>query len=183
MRFARFVFFDVLLALAVATTPGLAQGTGTPAPAPVVSAAPSDVAVPAYQYFAYTGLSYDWIGKAPASITGFGLRIGSSNAFNVTEVATSVLGGVTQASISTGVEYQVACAGGFCFQGIGSAGVTTNGGVTLGNFSGGFGMTYDIGQVVTKGKFSLIAAGQFRILSITATQVKPVYGIEFRKTF
>ena len=150
-----------------------------PAPTPAPTPAPKMI-----NYFGETGASYDYYAQTPASITGFGLRIGNSSGWSVTDVITGIgKGAPSAATIETGLEYHVAEMGLWEFLGLASAGVTTDGTVTLGNFSGGAGVGYDMGSLITKGKISLPLVFRFKITAITGTQVKPVYVLTFRKTF
>jgi hypothetical protein len=139
-----------------------------------------------YQYFGETGASGNATGNF-ASTTGFGLRIGSSNAFWVTDVDTAIRPGGAVSTIRSGGEYHVAILGKWEFLGFAAAGVsvdtTQSAAVGLGNFSGGFGMSYDVGNLLSKGKISLPLVGEFRMTAVTATSVTPVYSLLFRKTF
>lgn len=138
-------------------------------------------------YFAETGIAYDYFAHTPASTTGFGLRIGNSPVFSVTGVDTTLHTGATAATIHTALEGHVSVKGLFEFLALGQIGVTNasyaEGSVTLGNFSGGAGMSYDLGALVTRGKVSLPVVFQFRIAAVTSTQVRPTYVLTFRKTF
>lgn len=136
-----------------------------------------------YNYFAETGISYDYYAKQPALTTGFGLRIGNSNAFSVTDVDSVVANGVQSATLRENVEYHIAAINKAEFLGVASAAVTTSSSVTLGNFAGGFGLSYDIGKTLTKNKISIPLVFQFRMNAINGVEVKPVYQFTFRKTF
>lgn len=72
----------------------------------------------AYSYFAETGLSYDYYGKVPASTTGFGVRIGNSNTFSVTDIDTLGQPGTSYATLRTGLEYHLAVSGNWEFIGL-----------------------------------------------------------------
>ena len=137
-------------------------------------------------YFAESGLSYDYFGRVPAETTGFGLRIGDSNTFSVTNVDTTLgktAGSSTFATLRTGLEYHLAVSGNWEFLGLGAVGVMTDGGTTLATFAGGMGVSYDFGHLLSKGKVSVPVVFEYRITAIAATQVRPTYGVEFRKTF
>lgn len=150
---------------------------------------------PTYQYFAETGFGGNLEGLT--STTGFGLRFGTSQFFWVTDVDTSIKPLVTSSStIRTGAEYHAAISGKTEFLGYMAGGVTVNTATTstadataqtsivgLGNFQGGFGLSYDIGSVLSKGKFSLPMVAQFRITAISGNSVKTSYFLMFRKTF
>jgi hypothetical protein len=165
-----------LLALAGACF-GQTATTGT---API--AAPAATTLPSY--FAETGLSYDYYGKTPASTTGFGVRIGASNAYSVTDIDTPIAQpGSSYATLRTGIEYHMSVAGRWEFIGMGAAGATTNGSTTTSTFSGGAAASYDVGSLLTRGKINLPLVFEFRMVAITAAQVKPTYSLQFRKTF
>ncbi len=136
-----------------------------------------------YSYFAETGISYDYYGKIPASTTGFGVRIGNSDTFVVTDIDTVAHTGTSYATLRSGLEYHLAVHGNWEFIGIGSIGATTTGSATIATFAGGVAASGDIGAFLSKGRFKLPLILQYRITAITATQVKPTYGVEFRKTF
>jgi len=141
---------------------------------------------PHYQYFGETGASGSAAG-AFASTTGFGLRIGSSSAFWTTDVDTQPKSGGAMSTIRSGAEYHVAALGRWEFVGFASAGVSVDtsqaSAVGLGNFSGGFGISYDAGSALSKGKISLPVMGEFRMTAINSMSVSPVYVLLARKTF
>jgi hypothetical protein len=140
--------------------------------------------VASYQYFAETGLSYDYYGQAMASTTGFGVRIGQSNAFSVTDIDTPVAQpGSSYATLRTAIEYHVAASNLWEFIGLGSVGATTNGSTTVASFSGGVGVSFDIGKWLSKGKIGIPLMLEDRLNVITANQVKPTYQLGFRKTW
>jgi hypothetical protein len=181
--------FILILAACLTALGQVAPNTGTgkgtpdagvpiaPSPAPCTSGTP-------YGYFGETGISYDYYGHAPASTTGFGIRVGCSNVFLVTDIDTPIgQPGSSYATLREALEYHIAATGRWEFLGFGMVGATTNGTTTTSSFGGGAGISYDLGSLLSKKKFSLPVAFQFRIIAITATQVKPVYGLEFRKTF
>ena len=138
----------------------------------------------AYSHFAETGISLDYFAQTMASTTGFGVRIGSSNALSVTDIDTPIAQpGVNYATLRTAIEYHVAASKLWEFMGLGGVGITTNGSTSLASFAGGAAVSFDIGSWLSKGKFSLPVLAQMRIVAITASQVKPTYGFLFRKTF
>lgn len=153
------------------------------AAAAAVAQTPADVRVP-YQYFAETGLSYDYFGTTMASSTGFGVRIGQSNAFSVTDIDTPIAQpGTNYATLRTSIEYHVAVQRLWEFFGLGGLGITTNGDTSLASFAGGAGVSFDTGAWLSKGRFNLPIVFEYRIVAITANQVKPTYQFSFRKTF
>ena len=131
---------------------------------------------PTYQYFGETGFGGSLDGLT--STTGFGLRVGSSQFFWVTDVDTTI-GAQTSSSstIRTGAEYHAALSGKMEFLGYAAGGVSVNTSpaasttttatdaaqttntVGLGNFQGGFGLSYDIGSLLSKGKFIFADGG------------------------
>ncbi len=84
-----------------------------------MAAVSAQTAVP-YSYFAETGISYDYYGKVPASTTGFGVRIGNSNTFLVTDIDTLAHPGTSYATLRSGLEYHLAVKGNWEFIGLGS---------------------------------------------------------------
>ncbi len=137
-----------------------------------------------YQYFAETGLSYDYYGQTMASTTGFGVRIGQSNAFSVTDIDTPIAQpGTNYATLRTAIEYHVAASPLWEFIGLGSVGATTNGSTTVASFSGGVGVSFDIGKWLSHGKIGVPLMFEDRLNVITANQVKPTYQLGFRKTW
>lgn len=156
----------------------------TPTPVPVAAPPPP----PLYSYFAETGITYDYFAHTPASTTGFGVRIGSSNVFSVTDVDTTVAvtGGLPAqqyATLRTGLEYHVATSGGWEMIGFSAIGATNTSSGTQASFAGGVGLSYDIGGLLSRGKFKLPIAFEYRLNAITATEVTTNYTIVFRKTF
>jgi hypothetical protein len=143
---------------------------------------------PPYAYFAIAGITYDYYGRTPAVTSGFGVKTGAcSNAFLVTNIDTALGQNSSYATLRESLEYHLARSGNWTFLGKGLVGVVTatsaGGTVTQAMFAGGVSVTYDLGWKLSKGKLHLPVAGQFLYVAITATQVKPTYGIEFRKTF
>jgi hypothetical protein len=142
-----------------------------------------------YQYFAETGLSYDYYGHQPASTTGFGLRVANTNAFSVTDVDTlfgNGAGSLTSATLRTGVEYHFVESAQWLFGGMGAAGVsvqTSASQAILGNFQGGVILGYNIGNFITRKKTGFWLIGEYRLNAVTSTQVRPTYTISLRKTF
>jgi hypothetical protein len=175
-----------LLAAALPISSACFAQTG-PAAAPASNSLP--VPVIGYSYFGETGFCYDYFGKVPCSTTGFGIRIGGSNAFVVTDIDTpigSAATGVTYSTLRPALEWVVALNGHFSFTAIGATGVTSNGSNAGVSFGGGAGLQYDLGYLLSKGKFSLLMDFQTRIMAAPnapANAVKPVYGLMFRKTF
>lgn len=144
----------------------------------------SSASTPAYGYFGEIGGSYDYYGHAPAATVGFGVRIGDSKTILVTDVDTPL--GPQAAGFSTireTMEYHVVQTGNWELLGFGAVGATTNGSTAVASFAGGAGVSYDIGSLLSKGKLHLPAVFQVRLGAITGTQVKPTYGLMFRKTF
>jgi len=145
-------------------------------------------ATPPFTYFALGGMTYDFYGQLPAVTTGFGIKTGAcSNAFLVTNIDTAV--GLNQgfATLREALEYHVAHSGNWAFIGKGMIGVTTaataTGTATSAMFAGGVEVSYDAGYVLSKKAFHMPVVAQFMYVAITANEVKPTYGLEFRKTF
>jgi hypothetical protein len=146
---------------------------------------------PPFSYFASGGAYYDYYGKSPSVSTGFGVKTGQcSNAFLNTDISSGVgpsATAPTDATVTETLEYHLAHSGNFDFIGQGAIGAvqstTTSGTVTAAMFAGGVAVSYDAGYALSKGKMHLPVVLKFLYTAITATEVKPVYGVEFRKTF
>lgn len=132
-------------------------------------------------YILGAGVSYDYYGKQPAVLTTFAARVADST-YSLTSIETGTQAGQTAASLRTGIMRLLTQPGNWTLFVLGDGGITVNGGATLGNFSGGGGLAYDIGSRV-KAAGHLYLTGIVRLTDITSQQVKPVYEFEIGKTF
>ena len=131
-------------------------------------------------YFLAAGGSYDYYGNTPAGLTLFGAKI-ADKTYSVTSMDILSRNGNSAAAMRTGVMRLLVQNGNWNLGALGDAGITTAGGVNLGNFSGGALVAYDIGQLFKKDHFYLCF--MVRVQNITSQQVKPVYEIAVGKTF
>ena len=81
----------------------------------------------------------------------------------------------------TGAGYLFAQTGNWSLVALGDAGLAISPVATLGSFSGGGGIFYDIGQRLNKGHFYLTAL--MRVAMITSNSVQPVFGFGAGKSF
>lgn len=131
-------------------------------------------------YYVATGATYDYYGKAGfAANTELGVRIGTSSIYSYTTLELTS----TIATIRTGIAKILFQSGNFGFIVLGDAGVANGSGTTVGSYSGGGFLMYDIGSKVTKGldHFYLGLGGRSLILS--GNQVQPIFEITFGKGF
>jgi hypothetical protein len=81
----------------------------------------------------------------------------------------------------TGAGYLFAQTGNWSLVALGDAGLAISPAATLGSFSGGGAIFYDIGQRLNKGHFYLM--GVMRVTVITSNSVQPVFGFGVGKSF
>jgi len=81
----------------------------------------------------------------------------------------------------TGAGYLFAQTGNWSLAALGDAGLAISPVATLGSFSGGGAIFYDIGQRLNKGHFYL--TGVMRVTVITSNSVQPVFGFGVGKSF
>lgn len=131
-------------------------------------------------YYVATGVTYDYYGKSGfAANTELGIRVGQTSIFSYTTLELTS----TVATIRTGAAKILFQSGNFGFIALGDAGLATGNGSTLGSFSGGGFLMYDIGSRVTKSIDHFYIGVGGRGLSFTGTTVKPIFEITFGKGF
>lgn len=131
-------------------------------------------------YYVGSGVSYDYYGKTGfAASTDFAARIGTTNYFSYTSLELTP----QTATLQTGAAYLFFQSGYWNLVALGAAGLTTGTGVTLGSFTGGGFLAYDIGSRLTKGTSHLYVAIGGRLLNITSATVTPIMTISFGKGF
>jgi hypothetical protein len=119
-----------------------------------------------------SGVEYDYYGKTGFSVNSiFGARLSNSKPFySYTTLETTA----TAATLRTGIGYRFLQSGYWSAVALGDAGVLDGAGATLGSFSGGGLLLYDVGSRLTKdGRHFYVAAG-VRLLNITGQTVQPV---------
>jgi hypothetical protein len=131
-------------------------------------------------YYVATGVTYDYYGKSGfAANTELGIRIGQSSIFSYTTLE------LTQqtATIRTGAAKILFQSGNFGFILLGDAGLASGSGQTVGSFSGGGFLMYDIGSRVTKGLDHFYIGLGGRSLVLSGNTVQPIFEITFGKGF
>lgn len=171
-----FLFFIGTLGL-------FAQTPAPPAPAT------SNVSQYIPQYFVGTGVAFDYYGK-----TGFAAQTefaangcfltntcdkGLSKVFSFTTIELTA----QQATMRTGAAYIFLNQGNWYLIGLGDAGLATGSGPTLGSFSGGGFIGYDIGSKISKGASHFLIAFGGRVIAITSQAVQPVPSFILGKVF
>lgn len=160
--------------------------------APATSQSPAAVVAPVApatgtfvpQYYVGTGISYDYYGKTGfAATSSFGILTSSSvplYSFTTLELTSQT------ATVRTGAAYLFKQAGNFNLVALGDAGLATGSGPTLGSFSGGGFLLYDVGSRLTKGVQHFYVGGGGKVLALTggaAGGVNPVFELTFGKGF
>ena len=135
-------------------------------------------------YFTLAGISYDYYGKTGfAAQTTFGAKITSAEnkfplySFSTLELTRDI------ATLRTGAAYAFYQQGNWSLVGLGDAGLATGTGATLGTYSGGGFLAYDVGGKVTKGNSHFYVAFGGRVLNITSQTVQPIFTITFGPGF
>ena len=130
-------------------------------------------------YVIGSGVSYNYYGK-----TGFALQQTFAAKVSTHIYSYSTLSNTsTTSAVSTGASYCPLTTGftTICF--LGTAGVLGgSGGPTLGQFTGGGTIMYDIGQKLKSGHHYYIVGGLV-IQNVTSQTVNPIYGIGFAAGF
>ena len=139
------------------------------------------------QYFTLGGVSYDYYGGSGfAGVTVFGAKLTPTSegkpGFPVYSITTIEL---TKdiATARTGLSYVFFQDGNWALAGLGDAGATTGSGQTLGSFSGGGSISFDIGGKLTGNKSHFFISPAVRVLNITGKTVQPIYEIMFGPGF
>ena len=131
-------------------------------------------------YFVGGGAEYNRYNSAAPAIAGwttFAVQVGQSKVYSwsTIELASST------STARTGAGYLFAQTGNFSLVALGDAGLAISPVATLGSFSGGGAILYDIGQRLNKSHFYLI--GIMRVTAITSSQVQPVFSFGVGKSF
>lgn len=131
------------------------------------------------QYLVAAGGAYNYY-SAPAVTAGwtsFAARVPDTNVYSFSTVDMTR----QAAAIRTGVAYLITRQGNWSLLALGDAGVATDAGVSLGSFSAGGVVAYDIGQKLKKGHFYLL--GAVRMLKNASNSPQPVFEFGFGKSF
>src|SRR5208283_1954114 len=122
-------------------------------------------------YLAGAGVEYNrynTAGPAMAGWTTFAVEVGQSKVYSWSTIELTS----TTSTVRTGAGYLFAQTGNWSLVALGDAGLAVSPIATLGSFSAGGAMFYDIGQRFNKGHLYLI--GVMRVTSITSNSVQPV---------
>jgi hypothetical protein len=124
------------------------------------------------QYVFLSGAEYDYYGKTGFSVNSiFGARLGNSRPFySYTTLETTA----AAATLRSGIGYTFLQSGNWSAVALGDAGIFNGASASLGSFSGGGLLFYDIGSRLTKGDHHFYVAGGVRLLSIASQTVQPV---------
>lgn len=169
-------FLGLMLLLSVAL-----WGQVAPIPAPIPVAVPvAKTAIFQPTYFVGAGSSYDYYGKGGLiPNTSFGIRIASTGIYSYTTIDL----GRTTATFRTGAAFIFYQVGNWSLMGLGDAGLaSTSGSSTLGSYSGGGFVLYDIGNRSNSGNHFYIGLGG-RLVQTSTQGKEPVLAITFGKGF
>lgn len=132
------------------------------------------------QYYVGSGAVYDYYGKTGfAGITSFAARISTSSVYSYSTLEMSR----DQSALRTGAGYLFINQGNWSLMALGDAGVATGSGPTLGSFSGGGFLNYDIGARLTEGKQHFFISVGGRVLNTSSQGPQPIFTILFGKGF
>lgn len=130
-------------------------------------------------YVVGTGVSYDYYGKTGfAANTEIGIHV-KGGTFSYTSLEMTA----TTATLRTGAAIIAKQVGYWALIGLADAGLATGSGSTVGSFSGGALISYDVGARVTKGVQHFYINVGARVLALTGTNVNPIFEITFMKGF
>jgi hypothetical protein len=131
-------------------------------------------------YFVGAGVEYNRYNTAAPAIAGwttFAVEVGQSKVYSWSTIELTS----ATSTARTGAGYLFAQTGNWSLVALGDAGLAISPVATLGSFSGGGGIFYDIGQRLNKGHFYLTAL--MRVAMITSNSVQPVFGFGAGKSF
>jgi hypothetical protein len=131
-------------------------------------------------YFVGAGAEYNRYNTAGPSIAGwttFAVQVGQSKVYSWSTIELTS----ATSTARTGAGYLFAQTGNWSLVALGDAGLAVSPITTLGSFSGGGAIFYDIGQRLNKGHFYL--TGMMRVTSIASNSVEPVFAFGAGKSF
>ena len=155
----------------------LALASTAQAQTPVTVTPVDEARTPTIFVGAGAGISPYATGQKYSGIGTLAIRIAGSNILSWSTLQ-MIPGQTTGATLRTGIGYVVRQQGRWGVTAIADAGVATGGTVTLGSFSGGGVVTYEVNQV----QHLYITAG-ISIVAVTSSLVQPSFGIGFTKGF
>ena len=131
-------------------------------------------------YFVGGGVEYNRYNTAAPAIAGwttFAVEVGQSKVYSWSTIELTS----ATSTARTGAGYLFAQTGNWSLLALGDAGLAISPVTTLGSFSGGGAIVYDIGQRLNKGHFYLVAL--MRVTAVTSNSVQPVFGFGVGKSF
>ena len=131
-------------------------------------------------YFVGAGAEYNRYNTAAPSVAGwttFAVQVGQSKVYSWSTIELTS----ATSTARTGAGFLFAQTGNWSLVALGDAGLAVSPVATLGSFSGGGAIAYDIGQRLNKGHFYLI--GVMRVTMIASNSVQPVFGLGVGKSF
>lgn len=131
------------------------------------------------QYFIGTGVTYDYYGTSGfAANTELGLLVKPPMySYSTIELTRTV------ATLRTGAAWMFLQQGRWIGLALGDGGLATGSGVTLGSFSGGGILGYDVGGRLTKDTSHFYVGGALRIISTGGQTVQPIFSLILGKAF
>ena len=167
----KLIIFALLLAavLSAQTTPATPPPSITPDPLPATA--------PTFLLGASVGISPYATGTKYSGLGTFAVRIPGSNLWSWSTLQ-MIPGQTAGALLSTGAAYTVKVQGPWSITALATAGVATGSTVTLGTFSGGGVIAYQVSV-----KQNLYVTAGLTIQSISGNTVAPSFGIGFAKGF
>jgi hypothetical protein len=120
---------------------------------------------------------YNTAGPAMAGWTTFAVEVGQSKLYSWSTIELTS----TTSTIRTGAGYLFAQTGNWSLVALGDAGLAVSPVATLGSFSAGGAIFYDLGQLLNKGHFYL--TGILRVASISSNSIQPVFEFGVAKSF
>ena len=130
--------------------------------------------------FVGAGAEYNRYNTAAPSVAGwttFAVQVGQSKVYSWSTIELTS----ATSTARTGAGYLFAQTGNWSLVALGDAGLAISSVATLGSFSGGGALFYDIGQRLNKGHFYL--TGVMRVTSIASNSVEPVFAFGAGKSF
>ena len=131
-------------------------------------------------YFVGAGAEYNRYNTAAPAVAGwttFAAQVGQSKVYSWSTIELTS----ATSTARTGAGYLFAQTGNWSLLALGDAGLAISPTATLGSFSGGGAIFYDIGQRLNKGHLYLV--GLMRVTVITSNSVQPVFGFGVGKSF
>jgi hypothetical protein len=145
-----------------------------------LSAQTPDTVLYTPSYLVAAGVEYNRYNSAGPAIAGwttFAVEVGQSKVYSWSTIELTS----TTSTVRTGAGYLFAQTGNWSLVALGDAGLAVSPIATLGSFSAGGAIFYDLGQRLNKGHFYL--TGIMRVTSISSNSVQPVIEFGVGKSF